>query len=95
MAKLRLRPEVVAFAQAMEQKLRENDYKGGWKECSTQELFKHLEEEVGELKTCVESIYDFSKEETLGEAADVANIAMMLADVYISSKGRSTDGNGI
>lgn len=49
--KLRLRPEVAAFAQLMEQKLRENDHKGrkGWKKDKTHRLLVRLLDETREL----------------------------------------------
>lgn len=47
--KLKLRPKVVAFAQAMERKLRKNDDKGGWSHCGTGWLLGRLLEEVYEL----------------------------------------------
>lgn len=76
-----LRPEVLAFAQAMEAKLREHDGDrgaAGWRRDSTSALLRRLREEVEELAlvgpfTCVD--------EVLGEAADVGNFAMMIADV--------------
>lgn len=47
---IELRPEVRAFAEAMELKLRKNDHKGGWKEESVRGfLFKRVQEETSEL----------------------------------------------
>jgi hypothetical protein len=48
-----LRPEVVAFAEIMERELRANDFKGGWKEESPDDLLEHLEEEVRELSGAI------------------------------------------
>lgn len=45
----RWRPEVVAFADAMEAKLRDNDSKGGWKNCTPHWLMMRLIGEVAEL----------------------------------------------
>ena len=73
-----LRPEVLAFAIAMERELRANDYKGGWKECDSASLLQHLDEEVYEL---TEEAMKSTSENVLSEAADVANLAMMVADV--------------
>lgn len=72
-----LRPEVLAFAQAMENQLRANDHKGGWKGCDYAWLFGRLLEEVKELEREVTR----DGEHILSEAADVANFAMMIADV--------------
>lgn len=74
-----IRPEVAAFAQAMELKLRENEHKGGWKNCDIFYLFSRLAEETAELKHAV--IDRYPKTSVLDEAADVANFAMMIADV--------------
>ncbi len=45
----RWRPEVVAFADAMEAKLRANDHKGGWQEDAPHELLRRLIEETAEV----------------------------------------------
>lgn len=80
----RLRPEVRAFAEAMEAKLRENDHKGGWKDDAASRLLRRLEEELDELRL---ALYNGSlngddwRSIVLREAADVGNFAMMLADV--------------
>lgn len=68
------RVQVKWFSEQMELKLRENDHKGGWDNCTFQFLFQKLDEEVRELTTCI------SEEEAIKEAADVGNIAMMIAD---------------
>lgn len=91
------RTEVNKFAEAMEVELKENDYKGGWKECSLDFLINKLEEEVNELKNMAKQ-YDYVRHKKLlpnyeqamehnrkcllSEAADVGNIAMMIADIY-------------
>jgi hypothetical protein len=75
-----LRPEVLAFAQAMEAKLKENDHKGGWKACTPPWLMERLREEVHEPGSAV-------PERVLGEAADVANFAMFIADVCGALRG--------
>lgn len=103
----KLRPEVKTFTQAMEIVLKENDYKGGWKNCTLEYLINKLDEEVKELKEALtirqkyielnrgsrsveDCWYDLSckssEENILWEASDVANIAMMLADVCESLK---------
>lgn len=84
---LTLRPEVHAFAQAMERKLRANDHKPGWKQDDPGALMDRVEEEAIELR-CAASAWRISglrrttiAEHVLEEAADVANMAMMVADV--------------
>ena len=76
-AKRELRPEVYEFAFAMEKKLRENDNKGGWKNCSWSYLQHRLNEELKELDFEVAFGTPLS---TLLEAADVANFLMMMVD---------------
>lgn len=87
------RPEVVAFANLMEAQLRANDHKPGWKGEFADELFPRIQEEAEELR---EAIVHHNRQVSLGdvalflpqsiaevgrEAADVANFAMMIADV--------------
>jgi len=91
-----LRPEVLAFARAMELKLQANDHKGGWQSLSRDDLSELL---IGELVELLAALH--LNEETLKsiitdacasldwtdfqsnpslEALDVANIAMMIHD---------------
>lgn len=72
-----LRPEVLAFAQVMERKLRQHDAERGasWKDCDWQFLRDRLDTEVFELTVAVQKDRGVAE-----EAADVANFAMMLAD---------------
>lgn len=75
---LEVRPEVAWFAEQMELQLRANDHKGGWQGHESGELFDRLHEETDELAECLgDNEYT---EDTVKEAADVANFAMMLAD---------------
>lgn len=74
-----LRSEVQQFAHLMESTLRANESKGTWKGCDLLWLLERLEEEVSEVKRAI-------TEHEVGlhiacEAADVANFAMMIADV--------------
>ena len=86
------RPKVIALAQAMERKLSQHDGdrgENGWLEETPSWLLERLEEELKELATVV-GMYEESTEVSdrerrrkmvLKEAADVANFAMMVADV--------------
>lgn len=74
-----LRPEVVAFAVEMERVLRRHDHKGGWDHCTPAHLSRRLREELDELVDAVKS--GQAPEKILDEAVDVANFAMMVADV--------------
>ncbi len=75
-----LRPEVAAFATLMEQQLRANDHKTGWKTDSSFALWSRLLQETIELNQARTARNPDSA--LIGrEAADVANFAMMVADV--------------
>lgn len=72
-----LRPSVRVFAEAMEERLRENDDKGGWgkNECSIEYLERRLIEEFAEYlgeKSCE------TGNSPAWEAVDMGNFAMML-----------------
>lgn len=75
-----LRPEVLAFAVAMENQLRRNDWKGGWQGDDTIFLFPRITEELDELRGACFGLYQ-NRDRVLPEAADVANFCMMVADV--------------
>jgi hypothetical protein len=70
----------------MEKKLRKNDYKGGWWECDFSYLIECIWYEFKELMNCFdrtdtgERVPTKPVEVICGEAADVANFAMMIAD---------------
>ncbi len=83
-----LRPELKKFAIDMEDEMRANDHKGkdGWKHSSETSLFAWLMDEVRELyeamtkaRTIKEK--DRYEDDVISEAADTANIAMMIADL--------------
>ena len=73
-----MRNEVIEHAQLMEERLKENDHKGGWLTCSFEYLIRRLREEVNELDTAL-----YEEGDPIMEAADVANFAMMIADKAI------------
>jgi NTP pyrophosphatase (non-canonical NTP hydrolase) len=79
------RPEIVAFANLMEAKLRANDHKGGWRNDRAADLHSRLLEEAEELFDALNwrsAFLGAADPERIGsEAADVANFAMMIADV--------------
>ena len=74
-----LRYPLRKFACLMEEKLRQNDYKGkeGWRGNDLNNLFSKLLEEVHELHLALGTGKDVDE-----EAADVANMAMIIADVW-------------
>lgn len=71
-----MRREVRLFAQMMERKLSKNDHKSGWHSADPYMMLSRLEEEVGELRCAL-----LEGEGAADEAVDVANFAMMIADV--------------
>lgn len=78
------RPEVVAFADAMERKLRANEWKGTWKHDAPGALMDRVHEELTEFRdelfTRGPRDTDEHKAALLNEAADVANMLMMVVD---------------
>lgn len=76
-----LRPCVMSFARAMEAKLKENEHKGGWHDDLPDELMARLHEETEELENAIHPARNRDPRRVLREAADVANFAMMIADV--------------
>jgi len=68
-----LRPELEAFAVAMEAKLKDNDHKPHWEDESLDYLMGGLMAEVEELYSALHSKGDMAT-----EAVDVANFAMMI-----------------
>lgn len=78
-----VREAVKWFAEQMEKKLRENEGKGGWDNCNIYWLIQRIREETNELLSAVNLHRDLgaTKENIIREAADVANFAMMMADI--------------
>jgi NTP pyrophosphatase (non-canonical NTP hydrolase) len=88
----RWRPEVQAFADAMEAKLRKHDATRGptgWRTDNSLDLIARLREEVHEFLGALNPAAP-PQADVLGEAADVANFAMMLADVTGNLVGPAT-----
>jgi hypothetical protein len=76
---LGVRKEVRWFATEMEKTLRKNDHKGGWKDCDNKYLSDRLCDEILELEGAM--FGGGSIEDVIKEAVDVANFAMMIADM--------------
>lgn len=81
------RPAVLWFAQQMELALRANDHKGGWHQDDPLELCERIDDELLELK---DSLTTCPPPGRISEAADVANMAMMVAD-HFRKNGPSED----
>lgn len=75
-----LRPEVEAFAQLMEYKLQQNEWKGTWKYDSAYSLNERVKEEMQEFQ-CAMQRYPTKDKDIAYEAADVTNMLMMVLDV--------------
>ena len=71
-----MRPEVKRFAELMEAKLKENDFKGGWRDDSHGELFRKLDTQVEILGRCSGS----DGEVIRAICVNIANYAMMMTD---------------
>lgn len=76
---IEVRKPLERFVQKMESVLRANDHKGGWSRCSKQFLLDKLHEEVSELDQVIRN-KPYDRTALANEAADVANIAMMIYD---------------
>ncbi len=76
---LPIRSEVKTFAEFMEVSLKLNDYKGGWRNKTPDWLMSRLKDEVQDLQAALD--FALYNEEKIGECVDVANYAMMIADV--------------
>jgi NTP pyrophosphatase (non-canonical NTP hydrolase) len=77
-----LRPPLKWFADKMEDTLKANDWKGGWYGVGHDWLFKKLVDEVGELARDLYTMnHADNPDHFIKECTDVANIAMMLADI--------------
>jgi len=74
-----MRWQVVMFALRMEEKLQRNDHKEHWTSYSAKWLLNRLRQETQELTRAIENGEE--PEAIANEAADVANFAMMVADV--------------
>lgn len=78
---MELRPEVAAFARLMERELRTNDARRGaegWKGMTAAELLRMLDVDAAKLRFAL-GAGDATK--AIEQCADVANMAMMIADV--------------
>lgn len=82
-----LRPEVQWFAEQMGSRLKKNDHKSGWKDTGTIHLLNSLRQETNELEGVV--YFNEGEIDIISEAADVANFAMMIADVSRIQEGES------
>lgn len=90
------RSEVIAMAVAMEERLRANDHKPGWKNDYPMWMVNRCRDELRELDDAVTAMrfQGWSKaraESVRREAADVANFAMMVMDLTAAPGGWITE----
>lgn len=91
-----VRVALLWFAQCMEEKLDENDTKDDWAFKNThtktdrtlvsRTLVEQLRGELKELEAALDN--DEPRENVIRECADVANFAMMIADIHGFNLGR-------
>jgi hypothetical protein len=74
-----VRPEVAAFASVMESRLKENASRADWRSLNFYYLVTALTSNVGQL---IRAFQADKPEIVLRSAADTANYAMMIADLY-------------
>lgn len=73
-----VRTELYHFVAAQEKKLKKNDHKLHWSNCTSEFLFGRLLDEVAELHKAM--LTDAADDDIKNECIDVANFAMMIAD---------------
>ena len=86
----RLRDSVESFAWEMERKLAMNDHREGWDDEEFSFFLRRIRQEVTELKKAFNQLLDYrdgapsviARHAFTEECADIANFAMMIADVY-------------
>jgi hypothetical protein len=90
------RPVILWMAGKMEEKLSDNDYKGGWDSYTPDWLFERLLKEMAELYNAMiryQNERDYEK--IIYEAADINNFSLMIADVINKkfNKGKNAENN--
>jgi len=74
-----IRPEIAIFASAMEARLKENANRGDWRAYNFYYLVASLTSNIGQM---VRAHQVGNGDVVLRSAADTANYAMMIADLY-------------
>lgn len=83
-------PELRRFLDAMIYKLRRNAHKGKWEDVPLGRAFSLLEDEVTELHSVID---EGSTAEILMEAADVANMALITANIAMEARDEKSRTN--
>jgi len=80
------------LSKECENKLELNSKKQHWKSLTPKELMVLLKDEVKELEKCIDDTEDtWDRKKAWGEAADVANIAAMIADNLSNNRFTAED----
>lgn len=81
-------PEMAKFLDAMVFKLRRNAHKGKWETVPMALALERLDDEMGELRSAV---VNGSTMEILMESADVANMALIVANISLEVRGKEKE----
>jgi hypothetical protein len=74
-----IRPELAAFAKAMESRLKENAHRGDWRTFNFYYLAACLTANLGHM---IRAFQADKADAVLKSATDAANYAMMIAELY-------------
>lgn len=85
-----LEPKIKTFVDAMVFKLAKNSHKGAWEDVEFATARRRLMQEVEELDSAVQ--HGGNVIELILEAADVANFALIIANISIRDAGKN-EGN--
>lgn len=78
-----VRPDLQRFFDAMVYKLRRNAHKGNWEDLELGRAFELMHGEIKELATAID---EGNSAEIVFEAADVANFALMIANITLRAQ---------
>lgn len=79
-----IRSEVKWFAEHMESKLQENEHKTGWEDSTVDFLSVQMQRNLKELNEMFEELpsnYSVFSANVIRQCSDIANYAMMIADI--------------
>lgn len=88
---MKVRKEVMLFAEEMERKLRMNDHKGGWGSMSSDDAMNRLNGEIAEYLSAINQDKRLSIE-IYDELIDIANFSMMAAQAFRKEKWNGSSG---
>lgn len=76
-----VRKAVVDFTFPMESRLRSNDDRGGWEDCSLRYLLEAIHANINDIKSVVGEVATKERVQVVvGSCTDIANFSMMIAD---------------